>query len=98
MTLSLLQWITLLLIGMAVVLVMARFLLGPSAADRIVAADTLAVIATAAMVLLALLFGSALYLDLALLSGTLAFVGVVALARAILAQQGEGGGHPCSVY
>lgn len=84
MTLSILQWLTLLLIAAAIVLVMWRFLRGPSAADRIVAADTLAVVATATIAFLALLFGRALYLDLALLLGTLAFVGVVALARVIL--------------
>lgn len=84
MTLSTLQWLTLLLVAAAIVLSMGRFLLGPTAADRIVAADTLVVISTATIALLALLFGRALYLDLALLLGTLAFVGVVALARVIV--------------
>ena len=84
MTLTLLQWFTLLLMGVALLLTLARFLSGPSVADRIVAADTLAGITIALLTLLSLLFGSALYLDLALLLGVLAFVGVVALAKAVL--------------
>lgn len=73
----------LLLMGAALVLGLVRLFLGPSTPDRIVAADTLAVIATAGIVILAALFGSALYLDVALTYGVLAFVGVVALARII---------------
>jgi multisubunit Na+/H+ antiporter MnhF subunit len=67
----------------ACALALLRLWKGPGTADRIVAADTLSVIATGAIVILALLFDSALYLDVALLYGLLAFVGVVALARAI---------------
>ena len=51
--------------------------------DRVVAADTLAVITTAGLAWLAAVLGSALYLDIALVYGALAFVGVVAVARAI---------------
>ncbi len=78
-----------LLFGGAIALGLLRLLLGPKAPDRIVAADTLAVIATAGLVVLSLTLGSALYLDVALVYGVLAFVGVVALARII-----EGGEHP----
>lgn len=84
-----LQFALLLLFGGAVLLGLARLVLGPQAPDRIVAADTLAVIATAGLVLLSMVLGSALYLDVALVYGVLAFVGVVALARII-----EGGARP----
>ncbi len=60
-----------------------RLFLGPTAADRVVAADTLAVITTAGLVGLASWFDSPMYLDVALVYGTLAFVGTVAMARAI---------------
>jgi multisubunit Na+/H+ antiporter MnhF subunit len=60
-----------------------RMIAGPHTPDRIVAADTLGVITTAALALLALHLESALYLDVALVYGVLAFVGVVALARII---------------
>ena len=54
---------------------------GPGTADRIVAADTLSVVATGAIVVVASLLDSALYLDVALLYGVLAFIGVIALLR-----------------
>jgi multicomponent Na+:H+ antiporter subunit F len=75
--------VILIVLGAAVALGLVRLWLGPRAGDRIVAADTLSVIATAGIVLLALLLGNPFYLDVALIYGVLAFVGVVALARAI---------------
>lgn len=83
------ETIVLCLLGAAALLALARLWLGPHAPDRIVATDTLAVIATAAIVYLSSLLDSPLYLDVALLYGVLAFVGVVALARSI-----EGGQRP----
>jgi multisubunit Na+/H+ antiporter MnhF subunit len=80
---NLLEGFALLLLGCALLLSFSRLALGPAAPDRLVAADTLGIIATAALALLAWLLGSALYLDVALVYGVLAFVGVVALARAI---------------
>ncbi|MEJ2609976.1 MAG: monovalent cation/H+ antiporter complex subunit F [Candidatus Thiodiazotropha sp.] len=83
MTLTLLEITSLVLLGSAVFLSLLRLLLGPTTPDRVVAADTLAVMTTSGLVVLAALLGSALYLDVALIYGTLAFVGVVAIARAI---------------
>lgn len=77
------ETIALILVGAAFVLATVRLLLGPHAPDRVVAADTLGVIATGALALLAWLLHSTLYLDVALVLGTLAFIGVVAIARAI---------------
>jgi multisubunit Na+/H+ antiporter MnhF subunit len=75
--------VVLVLLGAASVLALLRMWIGPASPDRIVATDTLAVIATAVIAFLSLLFDSPLYLDVALLYGVLAFVGVIALARAI---------------
>mgnify|MGYP001556184707 CR=1 FL=1 len=83
MTFSTVDWLVLAMLGGAFGLSGLRLLLGPHAPDRIVAADTLAVITTAALALLAMWFGNALLLDVALIYGVLAFVGVVALARVI---------------
>lgn len=71
------------LMGVAILLTLIRLWIGPQAPDRIVAADTISVIATALIILLALTFGSALFLDVALIYAVLAFVGIIALARAI---------------
>ncbi|MBW9265983.1 MAG: cation:proton antiporter [Candidatus Thiodiazotropha sp. (ex. Lucinisca nassula)] len=83
MILTLMETAALTMLGGAVILSLLRLLIGPTAPDRVVAADTLAVITTSGLVVLAALLGSALYLDVALIYGTLAFVGVVAIARAI---------------
>ena len=71
------------LLGLGLLLSVLRFWFGPYVADRIIAADTLSVIVTAALVMMAYWFDSSLYLDLALVYAVLAFVGVVALARVI---------------
>lgn len=83
MTLSPLQWVAVLLLALGVAFSTLRLLLGPTAPDRVVAADTLAVITTAALAGLATLFDNPIYLDVALVYGTLAFVGTVAIARAL---------------
>jgi multisubunit Na+/H+ antiporter MnhF subunit len=83
MTLNFLEWLAFAILGLALLLGLLRFLLGPSTGDRIVAADTLGVITISGLAGLAWVLQSPLYLDVALVYGVLAFVGVIALARAI---------------
>ncbi|NCA68845.1 MAG: cation:proton antiporter [Sphingobacteriia bacterium] len=83
MTLNLIELSAAILMGAAVILALLRLVLGPTAPDRVVAADTLTIIMTLVIVGLALLFVNPVYLDIALVFGVLAFVGVVAIARAI---------------
>jgi len=83
MTPNLLEMIAFLAMGIALLLGLARLLLGPAAGDRVVAADTLGVITTALLAGIAALLASPLMLDVALIYGVLAFVGVVAIARAV---------------
>ena len=78
-----LEQFALLLLGAALLLGLLRLLLGPTAPDRIVTADTLSVIVTAGLAVIAALFSNPVYLDVALIYGLLSFVGVVALARTI---------------
>jgi multicomponent Na+:H+ antiporter subunit F len=67
----------------ALLLAIVRLILGPGTPDRVVAADTASVIVVSALGGIALLLDSSLYLDIALVLAALAFVGVVAVARAI---------------
>ena len=83
MSVTLLNIIALCLVAAGLVLCVIRFLLGPSAPDRIVAADTLSIMVTAGLVWLASLLDNPVYLSIALVYGALSFVGTVALARAI---------------
>lgn len=83
MSLNALETAALVLLGLALLLALTRFLLGPTAPDRVVASDTLSVITTIGITGLALMLGNPLYLDVALVYGVLAFVAIVAIARAI---------------
>ena len=83
MTLNTLELVAFGMIGAALLLGLLRLLLGPGAADRIVAADTMSVTATAAIAGFALVYATPLYLDVALIFGVLAFVFVVAIARTL---------------
>jgi multicomponent Na+:H+ antiporter subunit F len=73
----------LLLMSAALLLALLRMILGPQSPDRIIAADTMSVITTTGLTGLAVTLDSPLYLDVALIYGVLAFVAVVAIARAI---------------
>ncbi|WP_296702243.1 monovalent cation/H+ antiporter complex subunit F [Thiocapsa sp. UBA6158] len=70
-----------LLVGIAFLLALYRFLRGPDAADRVVAFDTLTLISITGIVLIAFLDGRGIYLDVALVYALLSFLGVIAVAR-----------------
>ncbi len=72
-----------LLILLSATLSLWRMIKGPSTPDRVVAADTFAIITTAALAWLADWLNNPLFLDVALVYGALAFVGVIAIARII---------------
>ena len=82
-TTTAMEWLGFLLMALGVLLGTVRLFLGPTAPDRVVAADTLSVITTAGLVWVASTLDNAIYLDIALVYGALAFVGVVAVARAL---------------
>ncbi|NOR40974.1 MAG: cation:proton antiporter [Gammaproteobacteria bacterium] len=88
MTLSAMHLLAVLLLSVAIVFCVIRLLRGLTTLDRVVAADTLAVITTASIAGLAAVFDNPVYLDVALVYGTLAFVGTVAMARAIEGDKG----------
>ena len=69
------------LIALAILFAFLRFVKGPTAADRVVALDTLSIIITASLVLLAVVFERFIYVDVALIYGVLGFIGVIVIAR-----------------
>ncbi len=71
-------------LGLAILLVLYRLLIGPSSADRILALDTLTINAIALIVLFGVAQGTALYFEAALLLATVGFVGTVAYCRFLL--------------
>ena len=83
MTFNLLEQISVGFIGAALLLGLIRILIGPTAADRVNSANTMAVTVTAGLIVVAAYFNSALYLDVALVYGALSFIGVIAISRVI---------------
>ena len=69
------------LISLALILSMARLVKGPTAADRVIALDTMSIIVTAGLTLLAYHFQRYIYVDVALVYAVLGFVGVIIIAR-----------------
>lgn len=69
------------LAGLAFLLALGRFVMGPTRLDRVVAFDVLTIIAITFIVLVALIQGRGIYLDVALVYALLSFLGVIAIAR-----------------
>jgi len=72
------------LVGLAVIFAFWRLLLGPSAADRVLALDTLYVNTIALLVLFGIYLGNNIYFEAALLIALMGFVGTVALCKYLL--------------
>lgn len=60
---------------------MLRFILGPTAVDRVIAFDTMTIITLSLIAIIAHFSGRFIYLDVALVYGLLSFLGVLAVAR-----------------
>ena len=73
--------ILLIIIGSSVILCVLRMILGPTAADRAVALDTVSTVTIALLVLLGFIFKRYIYLDVSLVYAVLTFIGAVAVAR-----------------
>ena len=73
-------WFAVCFIVLALVLCV-RFVKGPSAADRAVVADSIEILADMALILFALYTGRSIYLDIALITAVIGFVGSVIIGR-----------------
>lgn len=73
--------VSLVLMAIATVLSMYRVFRGPTTVDRIISIDIMTTITTGLMVLSALYYKRAIFLDVALVYAVLAFLGVIAFAR-----------------
>ena len=67
--------------GIAFLLVLWRFIKGPSPVDRVVAFDGLTIVSITGILLAALTEGRGIYLDVALVYALLSFLGVIVVAR-----------------
>ncbi len=69
------------LIGLGVLLSVYRLVKGPSTMDRVVSIDTINMMIVGLIAVLALVFKSGLYLDIAIVYGVLAFLETVIISR-----------------
>lgn len=76
--------ICLAIMGLALVLTLARLIKGPDMPDRILALDTLYINAIALLVLFGIWLGTDLYFEAALLIAVMGFIGTVAVAKYLL--------------
>jgi multicomponent Na+:H+ antiporter subunit F len=81
MEMNIVLYVALGFIGIALILGILRFIKGPTAADRVVALDTMSVIVTATLALMAYIFQRYIYVDVSLIYAVLGFIGVIVLAR-----------------
>lgn len=67
--------------AVALLLILYRFIKGPTAVDRIIAFDGLTIVTITGILLGALAEGRGIYLDVALVYALLSFLGVIVVAR-----------------
>ena len=72
------------IMGLALILTVARLIKGPDLPDRILALDTLYINVIALIILLGIWLDSDLYLEAALLIAAMGFIGTVAVAKYLL--------------
>ena len=81
-------FISLIMLGAALLLAVVRIVIGPTLPDRVLALDLLTVVALAFVGAIAIRTGLMLYLDIAIALGLLGFLATVAFARYILTRPG----------
>ena len=69
------------IMSLGLLLSFIRFVKGPTASDRVIALDTVSVIAIALMVFMAHIYERFIYVDVSLVYAVLGFIGVLAFAR-----------------
>ena len=70
-----------LILGMAILAVTGRLIMGPTIPDRVVALDTINTLLVAAMIILGAIFDSIVMVDIAIVYAALSFVGTLFIAR-----------------
>lgn len=86
------QWAAQAALGLlivAILLVLVRLIRGPNLGDRILALDTITVLAMGFIAAIAVLTGFTLYIDIAIAIGLVGFLSTAALARYLLGRAGK---------
>lgn len=67
--------------GAATLFALARAFIGPSTPDRIAAVDNMTTVMTSYFIILALMMGSGIYIDVAMVYAIISFIGILVFAR-----------------
>ena len=86
---EMLDYIVFGLVGIGMLFALIRLVKGPKVSDRVVALDTFNIITIGLIALLAMLFNNALYLDIAIIYGILAFMETITFARYVEGKYGN---------
>ncbi len=73
--------IAVIIIMLALLLTLYRFIKGPTVPDRLIAFDVMTVSSLSLIALIAKISGRIIYLDVAMVYGLLSFIGVIIVAR-----------------
>lgn len=74
-------WATVVLAGIATLLALSRAFLGPTVPDRVAAVDNMTTVMTSYFLILAIMLGSGIYVDVAMVYAVISFVGILVFAR-----------------
>ena len=85
--------ITMVVLFVAMLIVVVRIVVGPTLADRVLALDSLTVIAMSVVGTMAIQTGFTLYLDIAIALALVGFLATIAFARYILVRAGKAPGE-----
>jgi multicomponent Na+:H+ antiporter subunit F len=78
---SIVSFISLSMMAVAIILAAIRLIRGPSLPDRVVALDLISILAAGITAIYAIASGQAVFLDVATILALLSFLGTVAFAR-----------------
>ncbi len=74
-------WVTVILSGGATLLALVRAFIGPTTPDRIAAVDNMTTVMASYFLILALMMGSGIYVDVAMVYAIISFIGILVFAR-----------------
>ncbi|MCD6478934.1 MAG: cation:proton antiporter [Candidatus Diapherotrites archaeon] len=76
-------------LGIIALIAIARIILGPTLADRVVALDATNTMAVAILILLSAEFRQAMFVDIAIVYAMLSFIGTIYFAKYLEANQND---------
>lgn len=76
-----LYWIWSIILSISILLVLTRFIKGPSLPDRVISLDMFTTITTGLLVLISFFLNNYILLDVSLVYAVLAFISVLIMAR-----------------